>query len=190
MDREPSSPSSAMSRSSTLPPAPPEDAWIQTCNSLLPRWESLSLSHQVLFSITTTTSFLSQLYSYFSDLGFPWLILIIPLYFPHSVIFMIRIKNSMLLQFMSVLCEIFLQSTIPISISRVNQVDAARLDVEMSAMLKEQLVKVFSLMKVRFCLFFSPFPPPLLSLLSCHMNLGPGWLKFWEKYFFWKQKQK
>ncbi|KAI4355615.1 hypothetical protein L6164_004371 [Bauhinia variegata] len=39
------------------------------------------------------------------------------------------------------------QSSIPISISRVNQVDAARLDVEMSAMLKEQLVKVFSLMK-------------------------------------------
>ncbi|XP_057724700.1 peroxisome biogenesis protein 2 [Arachis stenosperma] len=39
------------------------------------------------------------------------------------------------------------QSTIPITISRVNQVDAARLDVEMSAMLKEQLVKVFSLMK-------------------------------------------
>lgn len=45
----------------------------------------------------------------------------------------------------------FFQSTIPISISRVNQVDAARLDVEMSAMLKEQLVKVFSLMKVRLC---------------------------------------
>ncbi|PON88398.1 Cdk-activating kinase assembly factor [Trema orientale] len=40
-----------------------------------------------------------------------------------------------------------LQSTIPITISRVNQVDAARLDIEMSAMLKEQLVKVFSLMK-------------------------------------------
>ncbi|PNX87390.1 peroxisome biogenesis protein 2-like [Trifolium pratense] len=39
------------------------------------------------------------------------------------------------------------QSTIPISISRVNQVDAARLDIEMSAMLKEQLVKVFTLMK-------------------------------------------
>ncbi|KAH1048583.1 hypothetical protein J1N35_039367 [Gossypium stocksii] len=38
-------------------------------------------------------------------------------------------------------------STIPISISRVNQFDAARLDIEMSAMLKEQLVKVFSLMK-------------------------------------------
>ncbi|KAF2301191.1 hypothetical protein GH714_020739 [Hevea brasiliensis] len=32
-------------------------------------------------------------------------------------------------------------------ISRVNQFDAARLDIEMSAMLKEQLVKVFSLMK-------------------------------------------
>ncbi|KAI3737639.1 hypothetical protein L2E82_27648 [Cichorium intybus] len=39
------------------------------------------------------------------------------------------------------------QSAIPIVISRVNQVDAARLDVEMSAMLKEQLVKVFSVMK-------------------------------------------
>lgn len=41
-----------------------------------------------------------------------------------------------------------MQVIIPISISRVNQFDAARLDVEMSAMLKEQLVKVFSLMKV------------------------------------------
>ncbi|GAA0173299.1 hypothetical protein LIER_26948 [Lithospermum erythrorhizon] len=39
------------------------------------------------------------------------------------------------------------QEIIPIVISRVNQVDAARLDIEMSAMLKEQLVKVFSLMK-------------------------------------------
>ncbi|XP_049355943.1 peroxisome biogenesis protein 2-like [Solanum verrucosum] len=39
------------------------------------------------------------------------------------------------------------QSAIPASISRVNQVDAARLDIEMSAMLKGQLVKVFSLMK-------------------------------------------
>lgn len=37
---------------------------------------------------------------------------------------------------------------IPVEISRVNQVDAGRLDVEMSAMLKEQLVKVFSLLKV------------------------------------------
>ncbi|GFY97062.1 Pex2/Pex12 N-terminal domain-containing protein [Actinidia rufa] len=36
---------------------------------------------------------------------------------------------------------------IPISISRVNQVDAQRLDVEMSAMLKEQLVNVFNLVK-------------------------------------------
>ncbi|KAK6912040.1 Pex, N-terminal, partial [Dillenia turbinata] len=41
----------------------------------------------------------------------------------------------------------FRQSTIPVLISRVNQVDAARLDIEMSAMLKEQLVKVFTLMK-------------------------------------------
>jgi hypothetical protein len=43
---------------------------------------------------------------------------------------------------------VLMQVIIPISISRVNQFDAARLDVEMSAMLKEQLVKVFSLMKV------------------------------------------
>ncbi|KAL9264907.1 Peroxisome biogenesis protein 2-like protein [Drosera capensis] len=38
-------------------------------------------------------------------------------------------------------------TAIPLTISRVNQVDAARLDVELSAMLKEQLVQVFSLMK-------------------------------------------
>ena len=42
----------------------------------------------------------------------------------------------------------YLQAAIPIVISRVNQFDAGRLDVEMSAMLKEQLVKVFSVMKV------------------------------------------
>lgn len=44
------------------------------------------------------------------------------------------------------------QDMIPVEISRVNQVDAARLDVEMSAMLKEQLVKVFSLLKVNIML--------------------------------------
>ncbi|CAI9290526.1 unnamed protein product [Lactuca saligna] len=36
---------------------------------------------------------------------------------------------------------------IPIAISWVNQVDAGRLDIEMPAMLKEQMVKVFSVMK-------------------------------------------
>lgn len=51
---------------------------------------------------------------------------------------------------MSVVLWIFQQSRIPILISRVNQFDAARLDVEMAAMLKEQLVKVFSLVKVGF----------------------------------------
>ncbi|XP_057454343.1 peroxisome biogenesis protein 2 isoform X2 [Lotus japonicus] len=75
---------STTTTTTTLPPVPPQDAWTLTCHNLLPRWESLSLSHQ---------------------------------------------------------------STIPVTISRVNQVDAARLDVEMSAMLKEQLVKVFALMK-------------------------------------------
>ena len=52
-----------------------------------------------------------------------------------------------------------MQVIIPISISRVNQFDAARLDVEMSAMLKEQLLKVFSLVKVL----------SLLTLLICLM---------------------
>lgn len=45
------------------------------------------------------------------------------------------------------------QPPIPISISRVNQVDAARLDVEISGMLKEQLVKVFNLIKVYFLIY-------------------------------------
>lgn len=35
-----------------------------------------------------------------------------------------------------------------VAILRVNQMDAARLDLEMKAMLKEQLVKVFSLCQV------------------------------------------
>lgn len=56
--------------------------------------------------------------------------------------------------FSQILWDCCLQSIIPITISRVNQVDAARLDIEMSAMLKEQLVKVFSLMKVfSHCLY-------------------------------------
>ncbi|KAF5192839.1 hypothetical protein FRX31_017576 [Thalictrum thalictroides] len=37
-------------------------------------------------------------------------------------------------------------TTIPISISRVNQVDASRLDVEILAMLKEQLVLAIDLL--------------------------------------------
>ncbi|KAB1218538.1 Peroxisome biogenesis protein 2 [Morella rubra] len=77
-----SSSSTASTSSTNLPP--PEEAWVDTYQKLLPQWQSLSHSHQ---------------------------------------------------------------AAIPISISRVNQVDAARLDVEMSAMLKEQLVKVFTLMK-------------------------------------------
>lgn len=62
-----------------------------------------------------------------------------------------------LLKHYQMLWDSSLQAIIPITISRVNQVDAARLDIEMSAMLKEQLVKVFSLMKV-----------PLLVCSSVH----------------------
>ncbi|XP_057503678.1 peroxisome biogenesis protein 2-like isoform X2 [Actinidia eriantha] len=77
-----SSPSSTPSTSGNRPP--PEDSWVNTYQRLLPQWQSLALSSQLI---------------------------------------------------------------IPISISRVNQVDAQRLDVEMSAMLKEQLVNVFNLVK-------------------------------------------
>lgn len=58
--------------------------------------------------------------------------------------------SEMLACFVCVVAYMYLlwQSIIPVAISRVNQFDAARLDVEMSAMLKEQLVKVFTLMKV------------------------------------------
>lgn len=43
-----------------------------------------------------------------------------------------------------------LQQAVPdVPILRVNQIDAARLDVEMTAMLKEQLSRVFSLSQVR-----------------------------------------
>ncbi|KAF5946406.1 hypothetical protein HYC85_016634 [Camellia sinensis] len=48
------------------------------------------------------------------------------------------------------------RSIIPISISRVNQVDAQRLDIEMSAMLKEQLVKdCYFNMNLNLMLFLS-----------------------------------
>lgn len=61
---------------------------------------------------------------------------------------------------------------IPIEISRVNQVDAARLDIEMSAMLKEQLVKVFSLMKVNLVLLISLLGPEFsINYLGVHRHL-------------------
>lgn len=46
------------------------------------------------------------------------------------------------------LVVILLQRVPDIPVLRVNQIDAARLDVEMTAMLKEQLSKVFSLSQV------------------------------------------
>lgn len=65
--------------------------------------------------------------------------------------------------------SIIWQSVIAVAISRVNQFDAARLDVEMSAMLKEQLVKVFNLMKVCVCVYSSSILRPCFCLL----NLNP-----------------
>ncbi|KAG2620217.1 hypothetical protein PVAP13_3NG162800 [Panicum virgatum] len=60
---------------------------------------------------------------------------------------------------------------IPISISRVNQFDAARLDVEMSAMLKEQLVKVFSLMKPGFLFQYEPELDAFLEFLIWRFSI-------------------
>ncbi|KAK3005542.1 hypothetical protein RJ639_015967 [Escallonia herrerae] len=65
----------------------------------------------------------------------------------------------------------FLQSGIPIAISRVNQVDAARLDVEMSAMLKEQLVKVFSLMKPGLLFQYEPELDAFLEFLIWRFSI-------------------
>ncbi|XP_072999596.1 peroxisome biogenesis protein 2 [Typha latifolia] len=63
------------------------------------------------------------------------------------------------------------QVSIPISISRVNQFDAARLDVEMSAMLKEQLVKVFSLMKPGFLFQYEPELDAFLEFLIWRFSI-------------------
>ncbi|KAI4387402.1 hypothetical protein MLD38_005239 [Melastoma candidum] len=53
------------------------------------------------------------------------------------------------------------QISFPVSVSRANQFDAASFDVEMSAMLEEQLVKVFSLTKEMLLLLL-----PLLNSSS------------------------
>lgn len=63
------------------------------------------------------------------------------------------------------------QAIIPITISRVNQFDAARLDVEMSAMLKEQLVKVFSLMKPGMLFQYEPELDAFLEFLIWRFSI-------------------
>ncbi|CAL5340241.1 unnamed protein product [Camellia sinensis] len=62
-------------------------------------------------------------------------------------------------------------SIIPISISRVNQVDAQRLDIEMSAMLKEQLVKVFSLVKPGLLFQYEPELDAFLEFLIWRFSI-------------------
>ncbi|PIN12245.1 putative E3 ubiquitin ligase [Handroanthus impetiginosus] len=63
------------------------------------------------------------------------------------------------------------RAVIPIEISRVNQVDAARLDIEMSAMLKEQLVKVFSLMKPGMLFQYEPELDAFLEFLIWRFSI-------------------
>ncbi|XP_021736896.1 peroxisome biogenesis protein 2-like [Chenopodium quinoa] len=99
--------SSSSSSSSSIPQIPSPDAWITTYKTLLPKWNSFPLAHQM----------------------------------------------------------------IPISISRVNQFDAARLDVEMSAMLKEQLVKVFSLMKPGILFQYEPELDAFLEFLIWRFSI-------------------
>ncbi|XP_074557878.1 peroxisome biogenesis protein 2 isoform X2 [Curcuma longa] len=63
------------------------------------------------------------------------------------------------------------QLPIQLAVSRVNQFDAARLDVEMSAMLKEQLVKVFSLMKPGFLFQYEPELDAFLEFLIWRFSI-------------------
>ncbi|KFK42388.1 hypothetical protein AALP_AA2G249500 [Arabis alpina] len=63
------------------------------------------------------------------------------------------------------------RSVIPVAISRVNQFDAARLDVEMSAMLKEQLVKVFTLMKPGMLFQYEPELDAFLEFLIWRFSI-------------------
>lgn len=63
------------------------------------------------------------------------------------------------------------QPIIPVSISRVNQFDAHRLDIEMSAMLKEQLVNVFSLMKPGFLFQYEPELDAFLEFLIWRFSI-------------------
>ncbi|KAG6415767.1 hypothetical protein SASPL_123183 [Salvia splendens] len=60
---------------------------------------------------------------------------------------------------------------IPVEISRVNQIDAGRLDVEMSAMLKEQLVKVFSLLKPGMLFQYEPELDAFLEFLIWRFSI-------------------
>ncbi|KAJ8440011.1 hypothetical protein Cgig2_020499 [Carnegiea gigantea] len=60
---------------------------------------------------------------------------------------------------------------IPIKISRVNQFDAARLDVEMTAMLKEQLLKVFSLLKPGILFQYEPELDAFLEFLIWRFSI-------------------
>lgn len=56
-------------------------------------------------------------------------------------------------------------------VSRVNQLDAAKLDVEMTAMLKEQLTKVFSLMQPGFLSRYEPELDAFLEFLVWRFSI-------------------
>ncbi|KAH9316926.1 hypothetical protein KI387_018695, partial [Taxus chinensis] len=60
---------------------------------------------------------------------------------------------------------------IQIPISRVNQIDAGKLDVEISAMLKEQLVKVFSVIKPGWLFRYEPELDAFLQFLIWRFSI-------------------
>ncbi|MCO5571821.1 hypothetical protein L7F22_025569 [Adiantum nelumboides] len=64
-----------------------------------------------------------------------------------------------------------LNPTIWAPVSRVNQLDAAKLDVEMTAMLKEQLTKVFSLMQPRLLSRYEPELDAFLEFLVWRFSI-------------------
>ncbi|KAK4410546.1 Peroxisome biogenesis protein 2 [Sesamum angolense] len=134
MDRQTLASSSSSTSGTSANPPPPEDAWYTTYLKLLNGFPPLA--------------------------GYTRLFLCFNCFFAFGILVFLGIKmgkyTDLRWRRSLWLCELgpvtgvrtlVLLVTIPIDISRVNQIDAARLDIEMSAMLKEQLVKVFSLMK-------------------------------------------
>lgn len=83
----------------------------------------------------------------------------------------VDVHQRLLPHWQSLLNKNSTQATIPILISRVNQFDASRLDVEISALLKEQLVKVFTLLKPGFLFQYEPELEAFLEFLIWRFSI-------------------
>ncbi|KAL2234760.1 UNVERIFIED_CONTAM: Peroxisome biogenesis protein 2 [Sesamum indicum] len=155
MDRQTLASSSSSTSGTSVNPPPPEDAWYTTYLKLLPQWESVSSSSRVENVCCAT-----------GNGGYHFRKLMLARNWCECGIFMVIYCISKLIH------EFCLREvTIPIDISRVNQIDAARLDIEMSAMLKEQLVKVFSLMKPGMLFQYEPELDAFLEFLIWRFSI-------------------